>query len=343
VNDTNIYIFEHCPLKNTVAWSDGKWWATGNDPWEEVSARMVELMKQYDEHIVAHISGHMHTHYGWKDTPTDVEDYGYGDGDQGVENVGHFINGSDKNDLPDVYFLNPQALCYTHGSAWTEFETAAIYYYDLNQNENQFVITTRDIHTQKDVEEYTVKTDYPIELGSGEISFIESKTTMVSKQETTIRKKDWLSVEKDSVVTFHKKWNLAVENISVEFKPETVKYTIENIESEENEVYIKVKFEEKATIAEVNILPHKKDLSEENASIEGVKMMFLTDIHFDSPKNGHAFGGVQVDLLAHFGLPGKLLERGDPFLMVFIIGSATVLAASIGIYVWRKNSKMNMN
>lgn len=338
-NDTNIYIFEHCPLKNTVAWSDGKWWATGNDPWEEVSNRWLELMEGYDDHIVAHVSGHMHTHYGWRDTPTDREDYGYGDGDQGVENVGHFVNGSDKNDLPDMYFLNPQALCYTHGGAWTEYDTAAIYYYDLAEGKNQFTITTRDIHTKNDVDTYTVKTDHPIELGSGELNFIESKTTIVSKSDTNIGKSDWLSVSKGSKVTFHKKWNLPVENISIEFSSENVKYTIEDIEKEDNEVYIEVKFEEPATIGDVNILPYKKDLSETNKSVESVRMVLLTDIHFDSPKNSHPFGGVQVDVLAHFGIPGKLLERGDPILLIIIIAFAVILVAAIGIYVWYQKSK----
>ncbi|MFO8017072.1 MAG: metallophosphoesterase [Promethearchaeia archaeon] len=339
VNDTNIFIFEHCPIKNTVAWSDGEWWATGNDPWEKVSNRWLDLMGEYDDHIVAHVSGHIHTHYAWKDTPNDTEKYGYGDGDDGIEDVGHFVNGSDKEGLPKVYFLNPQALCYTHGSAWTEFETAAIYYYDMEQNKDQFTIKTRDIHTKKDVDSYTVKTNFPIDLGDGQINFIESKTTIVSKSETKIGKEDWLLVSKGSIVTFHKKWNLPVDNFSIEFDPEDVHYTIESIEEGDNEVFMEIKFEEQAIIRDVNILPFKKNTTENNASIENKRMVFLTDIHFDSPKNGHQFGGVQVDVLAHFGIIGKFLEKQSPIVFI-IVGSFTVLLLlAVGVYIWQKKKK----
>mgnify|MGYP006288070425 CR=1 FL=1 len=339
VNNTNIFIFEHCPLKNTVAWSDGEWWATGDDPWEDVSERWMELLTTYEDHVVAHISGHMHTHYAWEDTPNDVEEYGFGDGDQGVENVGHFVNGNETEALPDVYFLNPQALCYTHGSAWPYYETSAIYYYDLEPMANNFTIKTRDIHTKMDVDSYIVKTDFPINISDGKMRFIESKTTIVSKHKADVCEKNWLEVKKGSIITFHKSWNLPVEDISIEFEPAKVKYDVIELEEKDQEVYITVEFKEKAMIHDVNILPDEKLIPDVDSPAERVRIVLLTDIHFDSPKNGHEFGGVQVDLLAHFGWPGKIFETSNSFWLIIIISSIGLLI-SIGIYIWKKRTKI---
>lgn len=339
VNDTNIFIFEHCPLKNTVAWSDGEWWATGDDPWEEVSERWMGLLEKYDDHIVAHISGHVHTHYAWEDTPEDIEEYGFGDGDSGVENVGHFVDGNKSVDLPEVYFLNPQALCYTHGSAWTEYETAAIYYYDFKNSTNEFTIKTRDIHSKEDVDSYTVKTDFPLNISDGEMKFIESKTTIVSKSvDISIGRDDWLEVVEGSTITFHKAWNFPIDkdDISIEFNPASIQYEIDDMEYKDNEVYFTITFQEESTIKDVNILPNDKMIPQEGTPKDQVRIVLLTDIHFDSPKNGHEFGGVQVDLFAHFGVIGKILEKHGMVVLLIAIISAIVLLIGVGIYIWRK-------
>ncbi len=292
--NNNIFIMEHAPLHNTVAWSDGGWWATGDPPWARSSKKLKKTIENYENHVVAHISGHLHTKDNWRDIPNDKQKYGYGDGNQGIENVGHFVNGNLKLSLPDVYFLNPQAVCYTHGSA-TSLNSSPIYYFDLLDGENKFTIKTKDIKTGKITRTYSVSTEYPIDLADGKIRFVESKTTIRSKTKTSILEKKWIKVDEDSTVVFHKKWNTQVENITTYIEPENVDYTTKYLEKENDETIVKVDFQEKSEIKNVTILPNQTKNYEIKGNAENKRVVLLTDIHFDSPKNGHKFGGVKVD------------------------------------------------
>ncbi len=47
VENNNIFIMEHCPLHNTVAWSDGHWWATEEPPWVRSSKRLKKTIKGF--------------------------------------------------------------------------------------------------------------------------------------------------------------------------------------------------------------------------------------------------------------------------------------------------------
>lgn len=231
--DNNIFIIEHYPIENTVAWSDyyygiggfylfgspgwfDWWWS----PWKRVSRKWKQLLEKYEEHIVAHISGHLHIPYGWKDIPKDREIYDYGDGTHKIENVGQFVSGEKINNsdrdypphhLPEVYFLNIRALDYQHQIA-NEFEPkSAVYYADLTQGKKSFNLKAVDIITGNELGAYKVNTDYPIdiEVKQKKPHLVSSDLGIRSKEETVeITERNWFKVKKGEFgwVTFQKAW-----------------------------------------------------------------------------------------------------------------------------------------
>ncbi len=190
--DNNIFILEHYPLRRTVAWSD-YWYGTDRrhwPTWSEITKQWKQILRKYDDHVVAHFSGHLHTHYAWRDTPDDKERLGYGDGKHGVENVGHYVNGTligaqDRQNppynLPDMYFMNRQALAYTHGTPWRRGGkemrrrlSASVGYADIRPGDREVTLVERDIKTQSDVERYTVRLEQPARLGTGSLPVLGS-------------------------------------------------------------------------------------------------------------------------------------------------------------------------
>ncbi len=113
--NNNIFVINHVPLSGTTAFS--KTWFYGNNKnWVQITNKFMTLFEKYD--VVAHISGHIHTDYRWKDEPRDQ------DGTTGVENIGKFISGKEITNstrlhppyrLPNTYFLNMPALDFAHG------------------------------------------------------------------------------------------------------------------------------------------------------------------------------------------------------------------------------------
>jgi predicted phosphodiesterase len=240
--DNNIFIFSHYPLNNTVAWSN-YWYGLNSNlwpAWERTSEKIMNLLKEYEDHVVAHISGHIHTHYAWKDHPQDFSEYGYGDKNYGVEHVGHFVYGKDlsqsrkqsQENLPAVYFLNPQALAYTHGSPyagrwWDQnrdmvygeggeecISTSAVYYADFFRGGDHFNLITRDIHLNQNVDTFQIKTEFPIDLGKKKLVFKDSDLGIRSK-DTLIRIEEnaWFSVQESSTgsAVFQKAFPEAVD------------------------------------------------------------------------------------------------------------------------------------
>jgi len=240
--NNNIFIVEHYPIKETVAWSDSYyglggfymfgspgwfdwWWA----PWKRTSQEWKELLEKYEDSVIAHISGHIHLPYGWKDVPEDREIYGYGDGDWKVENVGQFVSGKEINEnpgdrppykLPEVYFLNIRALDYNHQAASDHEPSAAVYYADFAQDKESISLNAVDIVTGQPLGSYRVETDHPIDLGDGEIRFINSDLGIRSKEETVIITEDsWFKVKRgeSGLVTFQKEWaeKVTISGVSI--------------------------------------------------------------------------------------------------------------------------------
>lgn len=215
----NIFFIEHYPVPNTTAWSDGYWYGTNAPIRDYAETAWKTMLTTCQNNVVAHISGHLHCHYAWEDTPNDITNYsGFGDGNSGVENVGMFINGSNFANLPPVYFLNLQALDHKHGNAKRYLSTSAIYYTDMQNGANQFQLITRDIYQNMDVASYTVTTKYPIDIGNGQMEFVASDLCIRARDTKDIvdcTDKDWFRVfkGKTTTITFQQQWKNKV-NIS---------------------------------------------------------------------------------------------------------------------------------
>lgn len=231
-NKNNIFIIEHYPIQNTVAWSDFfyglggyYWFGTAGwfdwwwKPWKRTSEKWKQLLEEYEDNVVAHISGHIHIPYGWRDVPNDREIYGYGDGDHKVENVGQFVSGKQINNsdrdrppyhLPEMDFLNIRALNYKHQVA-NQFEpSSAVYYADFSQGSEEFNLKAVDIVTGERLGNHRVNIDHPIDLGTGKLHFMNSDLGIRSKENTVeITENDWFNVHrgKSGWVTFQKEWS----------------------------------------------------------------------------------------------------------------------------------------
>ncbi len=228
--DNNIFVFEHYPLRNTVAWTD-YWYGTNKDrwpTWAETTKTWKSILRKHEEHTVAHISGHVHTNYAWRDTPRDRKLLGYGDGEQGVENAGHFVNGALINaqkrehppkKLPEMYFLNIQALDYPHGGPWHSEKarpnlTAAVHYADVRPGDRELELIARDIRKQVEMDRYIVRLDHPAKTGKGELTFLESDLGIRKKDDTIqITQHDWFHVPagKSGQAVFQKRWREPVD------------------------------------------------------------------------------------------------------------------------------------
>lgn len=123
-NGNNIFILSHVPLTGTVAYSDT--WVYGNNPtWRHITEKFMKLLYDYENSIVARITGHIHTDYRWKDEAQDR------DGIEGVENIGKFVNGTKINkaerkyppfNLPNIYFLNMPVVDVPHSYVQNIFD-----------------------------------------------------------------------------------------------------------------------------------------------------------------------------------------------------------------------------
>jgi len=190
----NAFLMQHTPLYNTVAYSGGEWYYTGNPNWKHVSKKMKELLDRHG--VTAHISGHIHTKYSWRDYPGDPRN-----GTAGVENVGKIVRGKDINEdpreyppfeLPDSYFLNLPVVAYPHYQ-W-HFDTGAIYYFDVEEGSRYIDIVTRDFKRDEDVETNRVELDEEISLGDRRMRLVDSMLSLRKKGRLKIQRDGWFTV-----------------------------------------------------------------------------------------------------------------------------------------------------
>jgi predicted phosphodiesterase len=244
----NIFILTHTPLSGTTAFSDT--WAFGySKDSKYVTEKWMNLLKKYN--LTAHISGHVHIDYRWKD----------------ANNRGKFIHGSDLNEsYPSLYFLNipcvdifhgwlgsrskginskaqkfikddskimnfylkiedwgPPIMDIIHNSATSSFlGRSAIYYFDLKEGEESIDMITRWVSGDRDVENYEIKLKHPIKLGKGEIEFLDSDLSIRYKQNLDIIQDYWFKLKagEKGHGEFSKKYNkrVKIEGIVIEGK-----------------------------------------------------------------------------------------------------------------------------
>ncbi len=132
----NIFIMNHTPLPYTAAFST-TWFYGRNPRWKHISKKFKDLLREYENSVDVHMSGHIHTDYRMRDDPLDQ------DFTEGAENVGKFVNGAKIDEsirkyrprsLPHVYFLNMPVVDIYHnwGAARFGFFGTVISKLDIN-------------------------------------------------------------------------------------------------------------------------------------------------------------------------------------------------------------------
>ncbi len=129
-DSNNIFIMSHVQMSGTTAYS--KTWFLGDNPhWKKVTQTYMTLFEKYG--VDAHLSGHIHSDYRWKDTPTD-QDLSFG-----VEQVEKFVSGEKINKtkrkyppskLPETYFLNMPVIDYAHGYIGSRLGVLQYYFFN---------------------------------------------------------------------------------------------------------------------------------------------------------------------------------------------------------------------
>ena len=209
----NIFLVMHYPLNNTTAFSD-KWWRTNHPAWKRTSNELKELLTEYQDDVVAVLSGHVHMQWDWKDTPDDRWDR---KGE--TENVGFFVDGRQINSeereygphqLPEVHFLNLQALDWPHGPA----RDATVYYADARPGSRDFELLTMRIEDKQIVDRYPIRLPHPAGLGDRKLRFMESDLAIFEKALTVqLEEDDWFLIPKGGTgtVEFQQQWAEPVE------------------------------------------------------------------------------------------------------------------------------------
>ncbi len=211
--DNNIFLITHHPLNNTTAFSD-KWWRTNHPAWKRTSKELKEMLTEYEKNVVAMISGHVHMQWDFKDTPDDKWD---GEGE--TENVGFFVDGreisSQKREyeprhLPEVYFLNLQALDWPHGRG----REATVYYADARPGSRELELLTMRTEDKKVVDRYKIRLPHAVDVGDRKMRFQESDLEIYGKDlAVQIDEDDWFVIPKGNkgTVIFQQEWAEPVE------------------------------------------------------------------------------------------------------------------------------------
>jgi len=220
--DNNIFLIMHYPLNNTTAFSD-RWWRTNHPGWKRTSNELKELLTEYQKDVVAVLSGHIHMQWDWKDTPDDRWDR---KGE--VENVGFFVDGRKINSeereygphqLPEVHFLNLQALDWPHGPA----REPTVYFADAKPGSREFELLTMRIEDKKIVDRYPIRLPHPVDVGDGKLRFMESDLGIFEKDLTVkIEEDDWFLIPKGEkgTVEFQQEWAEPVTILGVTVEAE---------------------------------------------------------------------------------------------------------------------------
>jgi len=226
-SENNIFLIMHYPLNNTTAFSD-RWWRTDHPAWKRTSNELKELLTEYQSDVVAVFSGHVHMQWDWKDTPDDRWDR---KGE--VENVGFFVDGRKINSeereygphqLPEVHFLNLQALDWPHGPA----REPTVYFADAKPGSRELELLTMRIEDKKIVDRYPIHLPHPVDVGDGKLRFMESDLGIFEKDLTVkIEEDDWFLIPKGEkgTVEFQQEWAEPVDILGVTVEAEGGKHT----------------------------------------------------------------------------------------------------------------------
>jgi hypothetical protein len=121
----NIIILNHVPIINTTCYSYS-WYAMSGDIDTYENTLIKQMLTKYTD-VVGWFNGHIHT----DSTSSGVD---------GRASHGNICNGSQRNDLPDVYFMNDGDIWYGHYPAGASihgitFTNANFRYFDLKEGD----------------------------------------------------------------------------------------------------------------------------------------------------------------------------------------------------------------
>ncbi len=102
----NVFVLSHTLLRGTTALSND-WSFNDINDWQFISEKMMTLFDHYQ--VVGHLTGHTHLDYRYRSWVKNL------DGSRRETKVGKFVNGSDFQALPNVYFLNMPCVDSAHG------------------------------------------------------------------------------------------------------------------------------------------------------------------------------------------------------------------------------------
>lgn len=228
--ENNVFVLNHCLPWGTTAFSNS-WAFNGQSYWKVVSKKLLKLFMKYP--LVAHITGHTHMDYRYKEVLKGTKDQ------LNRGKVGKFIDGRKYKDLPDVYFLNMPAADAAHGWVGSSLPSlqqfgkkvsssynsplvklyesleekgpgffdffyssglgniwgrSAIYYFDIEPEERSVNIKTRWLAKESDVEKYNVKLKIPFKISSTKATIAETDLSLRSKKNLVIVRDDWFKI-----------------------------------------------------------------------------------------------------------------------------------------------------
>jgi predicted MPP superfamily phosphohydrolase len=93
--------------------------------------------------------------------------------------------------LPLVDFFHNPTTSYFLGRS-------AVYHFELEEGRDSVDIITRWVDANKDVENYTMELNFPVEVGDGSMQFIDSDLSLRDKENLTITKGNWFKIEKNT-------------------------------------------------------------------------------------------------------------------------------------------------
>ena len=229
-NKNNIFILSHTLLRGTTALSND-WSFNDINDWQYISEKMMTLFDHYP--VVGHLTGHTHLDYRYRSwvkkldgsrRETKVGKFINGNDYQALPNV-YFLNmpcvdsahgwfGSNFAILRELgkstaktprspvrkWYMKyeeqgPALFDMFYKTIWGRFiGRSAIYYIDFIEGSNEIKVITRWLAGNKNVEEYMVKLNQPVDLKSSMVELVESDLSIESKRNLNISRDDWFTL-----------------------------------------------------------------------------------------------------------------------------------------------------
>ncbi len=191
----NVFLLHHMPLYGTTRRSTT--WAGMDGDWKRTTKEVMKRLAAHEDHVVAWCCGHVHT------PPTKMD---------------YYLDGAEKASLPDLYFLNFQALNAYHGAGPKGYDPV-VYWADFRRGAEQIALRFDDV-MDDDMRTLSVSMDHRVRLGKGRLRFLESDLGLRKWPDKHVRTTEdaWFKVDagEKATVTFQKRFADRVDVSAVE-------------------------------------------------------------------------------------------------------------------------------